>query len=63
MAEGGRTRAWEKTRRERERAAKQKKHLESLVEKADGLWAEVDQLIAARGVRLQPAKFGGFNLM
>jgi len=43
----------EKARRERERAAKRKKHLESLVGKEAGIWAEVDQLIATR----QPKRY------
>ncbi|MBU4490147.1 MAG: hypothetical protein KKE79_05885 [Actinobacteria bacterium] len=43
----------EKARSERERAAKWKKHLESLVGKEGGLWAEVDQLIATR----QPKRY------
>jgi len=43
----------ERARSERERAAKRKKHLESLVGKEDGLWAEVDQLIATR----QPKRY------
>jgi len=46
-------RALEKAKRERERAARRKKHLESLIGKEDGLWAEVDQLIATR----QPKRY------
>lgn len=41
-------RAREKARCERERAEKRKKHLESLVGKETGLWANVDKLIATR---------------
>lgn len=46
-------RAREKARRERERAAQRRKYLESLVGKEEGVWAQVDQLIATR----QPKRY------
>lgn len=46
-------RAKEKVRREQERVERRKRHLESLIGKGDGLWAEVYQLIATR----QPKRY------